>query len=135
MEPSSSARCWSAGSACSSSSRSLPIALSGEGVATLIGDRIWRRIAWRDMDRIEKRITPGGEDENLRYHPGSEFIVFASGRRTIIVRPDIVEYETLKRCATEEAKRHGIEIARVEPQPHLQPSHVTPLDEPRALLL
>jgi hypothetical protein len=32
-----------------------PVAFTENGIETLLGDRVRQRIAWRDLDRIEKR--------------------------------------------------------------------------------
>jgi GTPase SAR1 family protein len=100
-----------------------------EAEFALAFERVWRRIDWRDMDRIEKRFVPVEGDGEGGFTPSYEVIRFKSGRRTIPVRSTIVGYEALKRCVTDQAKRRGIEIVAVEPQPLCHAPHITRLDE------
>lgn len=95
----------------------------------MIGDRVWRSIAWRDMDRIEKRVVPVESDGEGGFTPSYEVIQFRSGRRTIPVRSTIADFESLKQCVMVEAKRRGIDLVQVEPQLLWHAPHITPLDE------
>jgi hypothetical protein len=45
------------------------------------------------------------------------------------VHSGIVEFERLKQLVTEKAKRRGIELVLVEPQPLWRPPLLTQLDE------
>jgi hypothetical protein len=81
------------------------------------------------MDRIEKRIVPEHVDTEGGLLPHSERIYFRSGRRRIFVTSTIVDFEALKQHVTEKAKRRGIELVLVEPQPMWHAPLITQLDE------
>ena len=103
--------------------------MTEDRIDALLGSWRWRTIAWRDMDRIEKRIVPEHVDAEGGLLPHSGRIYFRSGRRRIFVTSAIAGFEALKRHATEQAKRYGIELVLVEPRPFWRPALITQLDE------
>ena len=106
-----------------------PIALDEEQIDSLLGHWRWRTIAWRDVDRIEKRVAPEHVDGEGAVFARSEQIFFRSGRRSILVTSAIEGFEALKQRVTEKAKRRGIEFMLAEPQPLWHAPILTPLDE------
>jgi hypothetical protein len=57
-----------------------------------MGERPWRTIDWRGVDRIERRFVPeqsDGEGTSAAY----ELILFESGGLTIIILSSIIGYE------------------------------------------
>ena len=89
--------------------RRRPVAFSDEGVEALLGDRVWRRIAWSDIVRIEKRSIPldegSAEGDTLR---------FVGSRRSIIVTSRIEKFTALKELVNREVERRGIEVAAIQ---------------------
>jgi hypothetical protein len=98
-------------------------------IDVLLGTRPWRTIEWRDVDRIEKRVRAEESDGEGGITPRLEVIYFRSGRRSIPAMSTIVDFEALKQHVTEKAKRRGIELVLVEPQPMWHAPLITQLDE------
>ena len=110
--------------------RSRPIAIGEERIEALLWGHPWRTIEWRDVDRIERRaVRPEPDGGGVFASPGYDLILIRSHRRSITIVSDILEFEALKRRLTEKAKRRGIEIVSVEPQPLGHAPHITRLDE------
>jgi hypothetical protein len=81
------------------------------------------------MDRIEKRIVPKFVDAPVGLLPHTEEIFFRNGKRRIFVTSAIDGFEVLKRHATEQAKRRGIEFVRADRRPFWPPPLITQQDE------
>jgi hypothetical protein len=110
--------------------RQRPIAVTEDRIDDLLGRWRWRTIAWRDMDRIEKRIVPEQVNAEGGISPRTEQILFRSGRRSVLVTSAVEDFGTLKRRVTEQAKRRGIELVLLaEPRVLWYPPLLTQLDE------
>ena len=109
--------------------RQRPIAVTEDGIDALLVGWPWRTIAWRDMDRIEKRIVPEFVDAEGGLLPHIEEIFFRSGKRRIFVTSAITDFAALKRDATERAKQRGVELVQAKPRSFWRPPLLTRLDE------
>jgi hypothetical protein len=88
--------------------RTRPVGISEHGIEALVFGRVWRAMAWRDIERIEKRREEG-ED-----WPARDVLLFRGGPRKIVVDGFIKEFDALKDLVNREVGGHGIELVTIE---------------------
>jgi hypothetical protein len=71
--------------------------------------RPWRSFDWREILKIEKRIT-------FEYERGGliETLVFRKGRQRILVKSYIEKYGDLKRLINNQLTVHSIEVVQLD---------------------